>query len=296
MKKLLNYYRKFCYLIAAVLGFFVLMSSVASAYVLTGSQLLEIVVTRLGKTKNMRIHQKLVLYDEKLEEGAVELDEKVSYIFSEVFRSDIKSDNTDKIHIASFDEALVILDGKIASAFESGFDHYKDLFLFKNRITLQKRLQQLGLNTDYTRLTRYNDRIVYIIGQKPEYGETYPELYVDKKSLLPVKWIIRGSDLHGEKTEPLEIVFHDWKKYKRLRLPSRIEFFRNNILVREIIVEKVLLNRKLKTDHFDFEMLKTKYSVPDPKETDEKKEEKKSEARKTIDGLNKIIENDQLAF
>ena len=296
MKKQYNFYRKLYFLITAVLCFVVMMSSFASAYVLTGSQILELVVSRLGKAKNLGIHQKLVLYDEKLEGGTVELDERVNYIFSEVFRSDIKSQKTGKIHIASFDQALVILDGKIASTFEGGFDHYKDLFLFKDRMTLQKRLQMLGLNTDLTRITRYNDRIVYIIGQKTEYGEIHPELYVDKKSLLPIKWVLRGSNLRGEKTEPLEIVFHDWKKYKKLRLPGRIEFYRNNSLVREITVGKVMINRKLNNNAFDFEKLKIKYAASDVKETETKKDENKSDARKTIDGLNKIIENDQLAF
>lgn len=296
MKRSFNLYRKNYLIIVLSLYFVAMMSSFASAYVLTGSQLLELVVTRLGKSKNLGIHQKLVLYDEKLSDGTVELDEKVNYIFSEVFRSDIKSETTNKIHVASFDQAMVILDGKIASTFESGFDHYKDLFLYKDRITLQKRMQMLGLNTDLTRITRYNDRIVYVIGQKAEYGEIHPELYIDKKSLLPVKWVLRGSKLQGEKSEPLEIVFHEWKKYRRLRLPGRIEFYRNNSLVREITIGKVMINRKLNKDVFDFEKLKTKYTVSDIKETDNEKNEKKSDARKTIDGLNKIIENDQLAF
>ncbi len=50
-----------------------MVSSPVSGYVLTGSQLLELVVAKLGKAKSLKIKQKLVLYDNKLENGSVEL-------------------------------------------------------------------------------------------------------------------------------------------------------------------------------------------------------------------------------
>lgn len=272
------------------------VSSPASGYVLTGSQLLELVVAKLGKAKSLKIKQKLVLYDTKLEDGSVELDETVKYLFPEMFRSEVISKDTKKIHVASSEQSLIILDGKIASEFESGFDHYKDLFVFKDRMTLQKRLQVLGLDTEKTRIERYNDKIVYIIGQKESYGDIYPQLYLDKKTFLPIKWLLRGSTFSGEKTEPLEVVFYDWKKYKRVWFPGRIEFYENQVLTREIRVEKVKVNLKMKDSLFDFQALKTEFSVPDITENKMEKTDKKSETRKKIDGLDKIIENDQLAF
>lgn len=273
-----------------------IVASPVSGYVLTGSQLLELVVSRLGKAKNLNVTQKFVLYDDKLEGGVVELDETVQYLFPDMFRSEITSKDTKKIHVASFEQAMIILDGKIASEFESGFDHYKDLFLFKDRMMLQKRLQMLGLNTNKTRLERYDDKIVYIIGQKERYGDISPQLYVDQKTFLPLRWLLRGSTLFGEKTEPLEVIFYDWKKYKRARYPGRIEFYQDQVLVREIRVEKVKVNSKIDEGLFDFQALKTEYSKSDIPDAKAKKTDKKSETRKTIDGLDEIIENDQLAF
>ncbi len=296
MKGRLHLFKKKYFTAIVVLILIVMVSSPVSGYVLTGSQLLELVVAKLGKAKSLKIKQKLVLYDNKLEDGSVELDETVKYLFPEMFRSEVISKDTKKIHVASFEQALIILDGKIASEFESGFDHYKDLFVFKNRMTLQKRLQMLGLNTERTRVERYNDKIVYIIGQKESYGDIYPQLYLDKKTFLPMKWLLRGSTLLGEKTEPLEVIFYDWKKYKRVWFPGRIEFYKNQVLAREIRVEKVKVNIKIKDSLFDFQALKTEYSVPDISENKIKKTDKKSETRKKIDGLDKIIENDQLAF
>lgn len=296
MKKIKKNSHQTNYIITMTFVIVMVLPSFTSAYVLTGAQLLELVVSRLGKARNTVIQQKHVVYDDQIDGGTAELEEKVYYIFSKAFRSDLKFQNALKTHVASDETAVSIIDGKVVSEYENGFDHVKDLFLFKDRIMLQKRLNRLGLDTDFTRITRYNDRIVYVIGRQSEYGETYPELYIDKKMRLPVKWVLRGNRFKGEETKPLEVIFHDWKKYRRLRLPGRVEFYRNNVLVREVIIDKVMINKKLKDEMFDVEKLKAKLSESDKTTSAEKKNENKSEATKTIEGLNRIIENDQLAF
>ena len=272
----------------------ILLSCPAYGYVLTGSQLLELVTGKLGKAKDIKITQKTILYDEKLEGGSTELTETAFYRKPDLFRSEIHSTDTKKIHVASFDQALIVIDGTIVSEFESGFDHYKDLFAFKERLVLQKRLQLLGLDTSRTRLERYNGAIVYVIGQLGNYGEIYPQLYIDKKTFLPVKWLLRGTTLFGEASEPMEVVFFDWKKHKRIMFPERIEFYKNQVLVREIKVEKIEINTGIDESLFDFETLKIEYArkaIKQPETPDEK-----NETQKTIDGLDKIIENDRMAF
>ena len=272
----------------------ILLSCPAYGYVLTGSQLLELVTGKLGKAKDIKITQKTILYDEKLEGGSTELTETAFYRKPDLFRSEIHSTDTKKIHVASFDQALIVIDGTIVSEFESGFDHYKDLFAFKERLVLQKRLQLLGLDTSRTRLERYNGAIVYVIGQLENYGEIYPQLYIDKKTFLPVKWLLRGTTLFGEASEPMEVVFFDWKKHKRIMFPERIEFYKNQVLVREIKVEKIEINTGIDESLFDFETLKIEYArkaIKQPETPDEK-----NETQKTIDGLDKIIENDRMAF
>ena len=272
----------------------ILLSCPAYGYVLTGSQLLELVTGKLGKAKDIKITQKTILYDEKLEGGSTELTETAFYRKPDLFRSEIHSTDTKKIHVASFDQALIVIDGTIVSEFESGFDHYKDLFAFKERLVLQKRLQLLGLDTSRTRLERYNGAIVYVIGQLEDYGEIYPQLYIDKKTFLPVKWLLRGTTLFGEASEPMEVVFFDWKKHKRIMFPERIEFYKNQVLVREIKVEKIEINTGIDESLFDFETLTIEYArkaIKQPETPDEK-----NETQKTIDGLDKIIENDRMAF
>ncbi len=274
----------------------IMISCPAYGYVLTGSQLLELVSGKLGKAKDFKITQKTILYDDKLIGGSVELKETVFYRSPDLFRAEIQSEETKKIHIASFDQALVVIDGKIVSEFESGFDHYKDIFAFRERLVLQKRLQLLGLDTAKVRFERENGEIVFVIGQPGSYGELYPQLFIDKKTFLPVKWLLRGTTLFGESAEPMEVVFFDWKKFRRIMYPERIEFYKNQVLIKEIKVESIKVNTGVDEALFDFEKLKIQIAAEADKTDADTPTEDKDETQKTIEGLDKIIENDRMAF
>lgn len=282
--------------LASILGLFVLFfASPVAAYVLSGAQIIEQMQKKLGKAKNLEIDQKLFFYDSQLENGAIELDETVKYYFPDRFRSDIVSDNTRKMHLASFDQALMVLDGKVASEYESGFDHYKDLILFRSRIMLEQRLTMLGLDLGATCLERYKGRIVFAIGDKNADGAHVPRLFIDKETFLPVKWVL-GTTLAGEQTESLEVFYFNWKKFKKSIIPGRIEFYRDKKLVREIQVKNVVVNPEFDEALFDFQGIKASCALKENEAADESGGDDDNEARKTIDGLDKIIETDQLAF
>lgn len=264
---------------------------------LTGSQILEQMAKRIGAVKKMKLTQKTTLYDQKLEGGRIDLDETLYYMTPDLFRSDISSEESRKIHLASYDKALVILDEKVVSTFESGFDHYKDIFALTDRMQLQRRLSTLGLDTSVTRLERFNGRVVYVLGKPVEpFGQLEPQLYIDKETFLPVKWIIRGTEQNGEKTEPLTVHYFDWKKIKRIRRPKRIEFYKNDILVKETSLSEIDFRAPVTESLFDFDTLKTEYVKKEEVQTDETPAEEKDPNQTVIEGLDKIIENDRMAF
>lgn len=270
----------------------------AHARILTCSQILEQMSDHMGSARKMSLAQKMVLYDSKLEGGSLELEEKVFYKEPDLFRSELRSKDTEKLHVASGEEALVIIDGRIVSEYESGFDHYKDLLALKDRMNLQKRLKNMGMNTSATRLERFNGRIVYVIGDSPEpFGELRPQLYIDKETFLPVKWIIRGTVIRGEKTDPMAVLYFDWKKEKRIFIPGRMEFYRNDILVREVRVKGVDFKSPVGAEIFNLEALKAEYSrkkeIPGG---DDKPAAGQDPNREAIEKLGRIIENDRLAF
>jgi hypothetical protein len=111
-----------------------------------------------------------------------------------LFRSDILSENTQKIHVVSKGRELTIIDGKIADDFQSVFDIYKDLILYRSRILLQKRLDMLGVDGSISSLGRFRGKIAYIVGaQYPD--ESASQVWLNKDTFRPIRWIMNGSGL-----------------------------------------------------------------------------------------------------
>ncbi len=257
--------------------------AVPRAYVLPGPYLLELMAQNLGDAKRLMVIQKLVLYDDTLKKSAVELSETLTFIFPKTFRSDILSDNIQRIHVLSKDEALTIMDKRISDEPETRYDLYKDLLLFRSREILQERLSRLGVDTKVSSLGRFEGKPAYVLGaQYPD--ETAPQIWLDKNTFRPFRWIMAT-----RATQRLEVVYLDWKKLNRSWYPMRIEIFSNDNLVREIYVQDIKENPSFPADFFDIQQLKIQYPQrADEDEQENGTEEDLSEIQKTIEEFKKI--------
>lgn len=256
--------------------------AVPRAYVLPGPYLLELMAQNLGDAKRLMVIQKLVLYDDTLKKSAVELSETLTFIFPKTFRSDILSDNIQRIHVLSKDEALTIMDKRISDEPETRYDLYKDLLLFRSREILQERLSRLGVDTKVSSLGRFEGKPAYVLGaQYPD--ETAPQIWLDKNTFRPFRWIMTTSA-----TQRLEVVYLDWKKLNRSWYPMRIEIFSNDNLVREIYVQDIKENPSFPADFFDIRQLKLQYPQRADDEQENGTEEDLSEIQKTIEEFKKI--------
>lgn len=256
--------------------------AVPRAYVLPGPYLLELMAQNLGDAKRLMVIQKLVLYDDTLKKSAVELSETLTFIFPKTFRSDILSDNIQRIHVLSKDEALTIMDKRISDEPETRYDLYKDLLLFRSREILQERLSRLGVDTKVSSLGRFEGKPAYVLGaQYPD--ETAPQIWLDKNTFRPFRWIMTTSA-----TQRLEVVYLDWKKLNRSWYPMRIEIFSNDNLVREIYVQDIKENPSFPADFFDIQQLKLQYPQRADDEQENGTEEDLSEIQKTIEEFKKI--------
>lgn len=253
-----------------------------SAYVLPGPYLLELMTQNLGDAKRLMVIQKLVLHDDALNKNAVELIETLTFIFPKTFRSDILSENIQRIHILSKNEALTVMDKRLSDEPESRYDLYKDLLLFRSREILQNRLSHLGVDTKISSLGRFQGKPAYVLGaQYPD--ETAPQIWLDKNTFRPFRWIMTTNA-----TQRLEVVYLDWKKLKYSWYPMRIEIFSNDNLVREIYVQDIKENPSFPADFFDIDQLKLQYPPRAPDEEENEAKEDMDEVQKTIEEFKKI--------
>jgi len=236
----------------------------------------------LGTANRLLITQKLILHDDSPDMNTNELSETLKFKSPETFRSDISSKNIQRIRILSDSSVFTVIDGKISDEPENSYDHYKDLILFRSREMLQERLSGLGVDVKVTSFGRFKGKPVYVIGaQYPD--ETLPQVWLEKKTFLPFRWIITGKT-----TQALEVLYLNWKKLKRTWYPMNIDFFFNGNLVREIHVINIDENPTFHADVFDIQKLKSIYHQEAPAEPQNVGKEEMDEVQKTIEEFKKI--------
>ncbi len=272
------------------LSSFIVVSIVVSvnAYVLQGPHILELMVQNIGQAKGLWVSQKLVCYNNGQQNGTLELYETLKYNFPETFRSDILSDNIQRIQVLSNGLALTIIDGKIAAEPETRLDRYKDLLLYRSRMLLEQRLSLLGVDVTVSSLGRFEGKPAFVLGaQYPD--ETVPQIWFDKDSFRPFRWIVmcQAGETH---TESFEVRYSGWHQVNRTWYPMHIELFLNDTLVREIKVQDIRVNPSFTGDLFDVELLRSTYSSGSSVEPGQQKAEDLNEVQKTIEEFKRIYE------
>jgi hypothetical protein len=262
--------------------------TLANAYVLLGPHILELMRKELGTAERLFVSQKLILYQDYLEQGAIVLDEKLRYIFPDTFRSDIYSENAERIHVFSKGRTVTVIDGKIISDHGTELDHYKDIILYNSRELLEDRLPKFGLDIYTSSLGRFQGRLAYIVGaQYPD--ESVPQLWIDKNTFKPFRWIMFGGTSEG-RADLLEFRFFEWRQVDKIWYPLRIEFYQGENLVRMIQVDEIKVNPHFPDKLFDIKYLKSTYpratsTIPEKHESNELKE-----VQKALEEFQKIFE------
>ncbi|MBT3312806.1 MAG: hypothetical protein HN737_02465 [Desulfobacterales bacterium] len=256
----------------------------SDAYVLSGSHLLDLMTKRLGTPRRLSVDQKIVLHN-KHEGSTIELDETLKYSFPKRFRSDIFTNDTSKIHVLSSKESITIIGDIIISPSGNLLDHYKDILLFNSRNILKQRLEELGIDISISSIGRFQNRICYIIGARyPD--ESQPQLWLDKDSFKPIRWILKGSD---DDNSQIEIHYTNWQKKKRTWYPMQIIFYEGEDIIRTVMAERIEINPSFSDSLFDIEYLKSVYQplVPD---TDTDTNDDVNEIKKAIEDFRNIFE------
>lgn len=292
-------------------------------YVLQGRHVLDLMLEKLGAAETLFVSQKVFFYRTVLaadrssaaadaapqapfDAGAgaampfrinrkappletIELEESLRFVFSDSFRSDARSQNSERIYIFSHGGALTIVDGSIVPDAANRFDLYKDILLYRSRQALADRLMDLGVDVSISSLGRFEDKIAFVLGA--EYpDETVNQLWVDKETLLPLRLIMKGR-AGGAAPHTVEVRYLTWWKIGETRYPSRIEFYQDENLVRVNQAGDFEENAAFPEDLFNIEHLQMVYprTLPLPPVAAGAPDEP-SEVQKTIDEFERIFE------
>jgi hypothetical protein len=218
----------------------------------------------------------------------LELEGSLRYIFSQAFRSDARSNDSERIFIFANGKTLTLIDGNSVPGAANRFDLYKDLLFYHSREELVERLLQLGVDVSISSLGRFEEKIAFVIGaQYPD--ESVSQIWIDRDTFLPLRWIIKGVDPAG-KSDSLEIRYLVWWKTGKTPYPSRIEFYQDENLVRVNQVLNLKENATFSEELFDVDYLKTVFNQAPVQPIVPGEPEEPSEVEKTIEEFRRIFE------
>ncbi len=219
----------------------------------------------------------------------VEMEESLRYLFPEAFRSDIITDDNQRIHVYINGEALTIIGGASRAVPQTRFDFYKDLLLIRSRPELVDRLTQLNVDLSVRSLGRFEGRIYFVMGaQYPDESST--QIWVDQENFRPLRWII-SPGVGGFQTGTMEVRYLDWWQFnENFWYPMRIEFYQDNVLFREMIVQRYEVDASISRELFDIEQLRSVYPQASQTFSDSGEEEPVSDVQQAIEEFGKMFE------
>jgi hypothetical protein len=315
------------FVIPSLVVIFVVFVTPIYAYVLQGPHVLDLMIENLGKAKSLFVSHKIIFYrsgfvddSEQLSPGSeskqpsdtvdaaggarrtedhyademaevsetMELEGSLRYIFSQAFRSDARSNDSERIFIFSEGKTLTLIDGNSAPEATNRFDLYKDLLFYRSREELIERLIKLGVDVSISSLGRFEGKIAFVIGA--EYpDESVSQVWIDQNTFLPLRWIIKGADPAGD-SDTLEIRYLIWWKIDKIRYPSRIEFYQDGNLVRVNQAINLEENATFSDELFDIDYLRTVSPRAPAQPIVPGEPEEPSEVEKTIEEFRRIFE------
>lgn len=229
----------------------------AEAFVPKGDHILALMTGKPARAKSLSVTQVLEIPAEAgLERPATQEDpenevfpEKAYYRFPGLFRSQMAAEGVARDHLFHSEGHATYLNGERVEGVEAAMDRYKDLILYRDRETLSRHLSFLGVDTTVSSLGRFQGDVHFVLGARYPDPEP-PQVWVDRNTLLPVRWIT------GEHN--LEIHYLNWRKFGKSWYPGQIAFHVEEVLVRRIRVESVAVDLKVSDDLFRMEILDQK--------------------------------------
>lgn len=229
----------------------VLVPSLCNSYMLPPAQIIELMANKFAAAKTLQITQltKITDLNEEIEKV---FGESISLMSPDIYRSEIASQPGKRLIIRNRSRTLRIINGEVTYDKESKGFLFHFLMLAQDPKQILECLEELGINLDMVSLTRFEDRIAYLIGDKEEGS---PRLLVDKDLFLPL--LLQYGNLLFRASDYRELIEKMWYPYHIV-----YEFTGANIedyLKEEYRIKDVIVNPPIEESLFDIPLIKTQF-------------------------------------
>ena len=213
----------------------ILLGNSAFAFLPESTSLIKFMLEKKGRYYNyMEVPYGEQLYTE--DEKSVAMDMNLYYSSSGVFKANIFFNGHKKIYMESLTQSISVQDGLLLSEGRPDYFMFKDILWMNDHELLKGLLDKRGCLLDHVRLDRDNDMVFFVIGELSKDKEKSAELWIDKESFLPYKYVVIKN------SEKFSFVYGQWFKTKALKYPGVVNIFYGDNKIRTLKAHKVNMN------------------------------------------------------
>jgi len=235
-------------LIIFIMALFLGIAYQGVAYIPKAEQILQDTVKLNRYLNSLQARLKTTIFDDRYDGERIEVSEQVYMEKGGSFRSERNFPYGKDIIIQNGREAIATgrHEGDIA---ERRIETVFPIVYFQKSVEdLLDDLNFLGVDTNVVTFDRIDKTVTFVIGNK-DGGMPGSQLWIDKKRGFPLRFV--STSTSGGKRIMLRAEYMDYTRVeKRFRLPTKIEYYRNNELWTVCIVEEITVNKKMSQNLF----------------------------------------------
>ena len=227
-------------------------------------------IVQMAQEKNLpvsslQVSRQTMLFERVFPDGKMEVREELYFHPTRGFRAEIKTQTGDKIYVTDGRSAIMVVNGKIVG--EDVFDGtFLQLFLSRReKEENQQALRRIGIEDSSVSLGRMEGRVVIIIGAAP--GDlSKPQIWVDKETLLPLRFI--GTDyFYRNGAFVIQDLSDHFQADGAVWLPRVARSFMKSVLIRTSIVLRTQTNLSIPDAFFDIAHIRASYPYREQEST-----------------------------
>lgn len=224
------------------------------AFVPQPEHLLYMVSQKIKIPAGLEIEQtRTQLYYKAEDDGVVESLENLFYRFPGQLRIQQVFPARNNFSIVKNSRYIKVANGMIVSRDPVITDLYTDVLLYRDYESLLNRLALLNIDTGQVSFQRDGDTICYVIGTRGHFPDDTPGLWIEKQTLLPVKYVV---EKNGKK---VVFLYKNWQKVSKTFYPMQVHIFLDNRLTDMIQVNTIQLKSQFQPHLFHIDQIENQY-------------------------------------
>ncbi|MDO9530275.1 MAG: hypothetical protein Q7J27_14115 [Syntrophales bacterium] len=218
------------------------------AYIPTAKQILQPILKANREINNLKIVLKTTIFDNRYNDGSVEIDEHIYIKKGGIFRSERAFAHGKEVIINRGRKSFTMVKD-IADTDYRKIDTVLPIVFFQESIeNLINDLSYLGVDTGTVAFDRIDGKVAFVIGERM--GRVpCSQLWTEKETGFPIRFI--GIGTSNGKRVILRAEYIDYARVNgEFSFPGRIEFYRDDVLWIVSVPVEILVNEKISDSFF----------------------------------------------